>query len=466
MAPEKKTPEGNIYDLMRKSAGIDGFTTTTPPIGGRIKENIADFIVQEIMPNGDVLSTRETYNPDIPFGNRNRVTRFTLIKKNTDTIYAAEVLRDYLKVSMGFIKWAGIKDHTAITSQRFSVRGNHMEKLKRFKHPHITITHILPSRDNIDLGKLWGNKFTINLRHTSSPYSELLPDLTEWKQQIDTRGFPNFFGMQRFGQHRPNSHITGKLIFEKKYREAVEEFLFTVYPLEYEPVAQFRKDLSEDVHNPNIRSRIPHGLYYEKKMLEVLDQYPNDYKRILLALPNSLINLILSSYQSYLFNTLVSHRLKVQDSLIHPVKGDTVSILKGHRGHPSLIFYKYDGGEGWNDDNILKAFKHDRASIVAPIIGFKTNLDDYPYFKPLYSELLEKEGFTINQFLHDIPGLFFFEGTFRAICNRPSDLQVSQAHIINKFPELDPNGIKLEFSLPKGTYATMVLAELRKHSSI
>ena len=464
MPPFQLTPEGNIYDLMRKSAGIDGFTTTTPPIGGRIKENIADFIVQEIMPNGDVLSTRETYNPDVPFGNRNRVTRFTLIKKNTDTIYAAEVLRDYLQVPMGSIKWAGIKDHTAITAQRFSVRGNHMEKLKRFQHPHINITHILPSRDDIDLGKLWGNKFTINLRHTSHSYSELLPDLTEWTDQIEKRGFPNFFGMQRFGQHRPNSHVVGKLIFEEKYQEAVEEFLFTVYPLEYENVALFRKEIAEDVHNLDVRNNIPHGLYYEKKILDVMDQHPNDYRKMLLALPPSLINLILSSYQSYLFNKLVSFRLKEQDSVIHPVNGDVISILKDPRGHPSLIFYKYHGGEGWNDVNILKAFKHDRASIIAPIIGIKTDLAQYPYFQPLYTDLLEKEQFSLNQFLHTIPGLFYFEGTFRAICNRPSNLQVSQANVVNKFPEVDSHGIKLEFSLPKGTYATMVLAELRKHS--
>lgn len=460
----ENSSESSLFKQMRRFAGIEGFTTDTPPIGGRIKEDIADFIVQEILPNGDVLSTRETYNPDVPFGSRNRTTRFTLIKKKTDTIYAAEVLREYLKIPFSHIKWAGIKDHTAITAQRFSVRGNHMEKLRAFKHPNITITHILPSRDDIELGKLWGNKFTINVRQTRKPYSELEQDLQVWKTEIETRGFPNYFGMQRFGQHRPNSHVVGKYIFQGNFKAAVEEFLFTVYPMEYDHIAAYRRELSEKMHDPDWRNTLPRSLYYESKILEEMDKNPQDYKACLLGLPTSLINLIMSSYQSYLFNRVVSHRLNQDQNLTNPKKGDIISILKDTRGHPSLIFYKYQGGDGWNDDNILKAFTHERAAIVAPILGYKTKIEKFPYFHEIYKKILEEEEFTIAEFVHKIPGLFEFEGTFRSIFNKPTNLEISQAHVVNNYPELDPHGIKLEFSLPKGTYATMLLAELRKHS--
>ncbi|MHA1511793.1 MAG: tRNA pseudouridine(13) synthase TruD [Promethearchaeota archaeon] len=60
--------------------------------------------------------------------------------------------------------------------------------------------------------------------------------------------------------------------------------------------------------------------------------------------------------------------------------------------------------------------------------------------------------------------LYNFEGTRRAIFIQPSDLKVNQAYITNNYPNLDPNGIKLEFSLPKGSYATILLNELRKSS--
>ncbi|WP_457556740.1 tRNA pseudouridine(13) synthase TruD [Candidatus Harpocratesius sp.] len=457
------TVNGNIYDQMRRFVGIRGFTTDTPPIGGRIKEDIADFIVQEILPNGEVLTTRESFSQDLTFTTSCKFTQFTVIKKNTDTIYAAEVIRDFLHVSEYDIQWAGIKDHTAITSQRFSVRGDFIEKLYHFRHPNIDICQIAPSRHYVKLGRLWGNRFTINIRHTERPFSEIEPIITKWTDQINERGFPNYYGMQRFGQHRPNSHLVGRYLFCHQYKEAVEEFLFTIYPLEYEKIREARKKLAENAQNGIWSDDLPRSLHYEKRMVQYLNHHSNDYKGAILSLPPSLINLILSSYQSYLFNLAVSERLERNNFLHKPVNGDIVSILKDPKGHPSLIFYKYHGGDGWNDPNIIKAFKHHRAAVVAPIIGYKTDLEKFSYFKPIFSSLLEKHEFPLDFFDHKFPKLFLFEGTFRAINNFPTNLKVQQAYILNKYPELDPNGVKLEFSLPKGTYATMLLAELRKH---
>lgn len=481
----------NLYDQMRRLVGIRGFTTDTPPIGGRIKEDIADFIVQEILPNGEILSTRPKNSKNsqnspisqnsqnsqsanqsrssIPFDSRlkskkgQRYTIFTLIKKNTDTIYAAEIIRDYLKLNEGELQWAGIKDHTAITAQRFSVRGDYSQQLRKFRHPNITISDIGFAKHSVKLGQLWGNHFVINIRHTEKPYQEIQPILIEWEKQINERGFPNYYGMQRFGQHRPNSHLVGKYLFLFEYQKAVEEFLFTVYPLEYDKIKEARKRLAEKAAQGIWDDDLPRSLHYERRIVQYLQKNPGDYKNAIQQLPASLINLIFSSFQSYLFNSAVSSRLEQGFPLHQPIDGDVVAILKEPYGHPSLVFFRYHGGHGWNDGNILKAFTHRRARIVAPILGYKTKLDEFPAFKPLYTALLQEHGFTIDYFDHKIPGLFSFEGTFRAINNYPSDLRISQAYVINHYPEHDPHGIKIEFSLPKGTYATMLLAELRKH---
>ncbi|MHA1776820.1 MAG: tRNA pseudouridine(13) synthase TruD [Promethearchaeota archaeon] len=472
-SPTEEEPINNVYYQMRKLVGIRGFTTNTPPIKGRIKEDIADFIVQEILPSGEILSTRPT-NQSKKNKNRTstvenyskkeqRFTTFTLVKKNADTIYAAEIIRDYLKVKEGDLQWAGIKDHTAITAQRFSVRGNFINKLQHFYHPNISISNISLSRHAVKLGHLWGNHFTINIRHINKDYEEIKPILNEWKKQINERGFPNYYGMQRFGQHRPNSHIVGKYLFMHQYKEAVEEFLFTVYPLEFEKIREARIELSEKAKKGIWDADLPRSLHYEKRIVHYLNEHPDDYKGAILKLPSSLINLIFSSFQSYLFNSAVSYRLEQRDTLHQPINGDIVSILKDEYGHPSLVFYRYHGGDGWNDTNIIKAFQHHRAAIVAPILGYKTKLDEFPSFQHIYTTFLNEYDFTLKYFDHKIPGLFSFEGTFRAINNYPTNLKISQAHVINHYPKLDPHGIKLEFSLPKGTYATMLLAELRKH---
>ncbi|MHA1511792.1 MAG: tRNA pseudouridine(13) synthase TruD, partial [Promethearchaeota archaeon] len=200
-----------------------------------------------------------------------------------------------------------------------------------------------------------------NIRNSIKPYDEIVNILKVWAEKINLTGFPNYYGMQRFGQHRPNSHKIGKLFFQGKYQEAVEEFLFTVYPKEYESNALFRRKLDKERDYDEGLRECPNSLFYEKIVIEQLSK-EIDYKKAYLELPISLGNLILSSYQSFLFNKAVSRRIKNGIPLSTPVKGDVIAILKDIKGSPSLVKYHYDGGNGWNDKNIEKAFQRDRAS--------------------------------------------------------------------------------------------------------
>ena len=450
----------------RHQVGLEFFITDTLPLGGRIKAEISDFIVREILPSGEILSTYENEksnsNQNFESG-KDRYSTFTLIKKNTDTIIAAKILEQYLNIPLKFIKWNGIKDHSAITAQKFSVKGNCLTKLKNFKHKNIFLTKIRSSRKGMELGKLWGNQFTINIRNSIKPYDEIVEILKVWVEKINSTGFPNYYGMQRFGQHRPNSHKIGKLFFKGKYQEAVEEFLFHVYPKEYESNALFRKKLEKERNYEEGLRECPNSLFYEKIVIEQLSKELN-YKKAYLELPISLCNLILSSYQSFLFNKAISRRMKNGFPLSTPIKGDVIAILKDIKGSPSLVKYRYEGGNGWNDRNIDKAFLLERATILAPVLGYKTNLSDYPVFDEINKEILDEEQFLISDFMQNERKLYNFESTNRAIFIRPSNLKVNQAFITNNYPNLDPKGIKLEFSLPKGCYATILLNELRKSS--
>jgi tRNA pseudouridine13 synthase len=440
--------------------GISGYSTTTPPIYGQIKLDIADFIVREILPSGEILSTREKSENDYPFDKKkDRYTTFTLIKKNTDTIFAAKVIAEYLNIYDTEVLWAGIKDNTAITAQRMMVPGNQIERLKQFKSKNITITNIQSSRKPIEIGSLWGNNFEINIRNSTIPYENLEPVLSDWSNQIQTNGFPNFYGLQRFGQYRPNSHNVGKLLFLGKYQEAYEEFLFKVYPEEYKPIKEFRTLLAS---NPSPSEIVdwPPALSYEKQIYEGFQKSNGNYAQAFQKLPKALLNLIFSSYQSYLFNRVVSYRLRMKDPLGTPVKGDIVGILMEKRGLPSLICYQYGG---WNDEAIEKAFTHERATILAPILGYKSQISHYPYFEKVYQEILAEENFSQDDFRNGFTGYFNYEGTYRPIFQKPTNLVTSQAFILNNYPNKDPNGIKVEFSLPKGTYATMLLRELMKN---
>ena len=68
----------------RHQVGLECFVTDSIPLGGSIKAEISDFIVREIMPSGEILSTfeNEKSNSNQNFDpGKDRYTTFTLIKK-------------------------------------------------------------------------------------------------------------------------------------------------------------------------------------------------------------------------------------------------------------------------------------------------------------------------------------------------------------------------------------------------
>ena len=138
-------------------------------------------------------------------------------------------------------------------------------------------------------------------------------------------------------------------------------------------------------------------------------------------MPKSLLNLVFSSYQSYLFNRAISERLNQGYSISTPVKGDLIAILQEPRSQPSLVFYKFGP---WHDEFILKAFTYDRATIVAPILGYNTKLDHFPFFQTICEKILQDENFTLDMFKSKYSTIFSFKGTFRAIFQKPSALVI------------------------------------------
>jgi tRNA pseudouridine13 synthase len=422
--------------------------------------DIADFIVREITPNREILSIRERDTPEISFdGKKDRYTTFILIKRNTDTIYAARVIADYLQMQETEIMWAGIKDNAAITAQRFAVPGNQVKLLQKFRAKNIILSNIRPSHKGVDVGQLWGNNFEINVRKLNHPFKDCPEIINEWQNQILQNGFPNFYGLQRFGQHRPNSQKIGKFLFLREYDHAVEEFLFAIYPDEYAPISDFRTRLADSYQNNQKPSEWHPGLYYEQLIYKKLMKNPVDFVGALNALPKALLNLIYSAYQSYLFNCAISARIQQKIPLGSPIRGDLVSILTEKWGSPTLVTYRFGG---WNDDAILKAFKHNRATILAPVLGYQTDLTRFPVFQQLYKSILAEEQFPLYMFQNGLTGYFNFKGTVRPILQTPTDLGVDQAYMLNAYPQRDDFGVKISFSLPKGTYATMLIRELTK----
>ena len=188
-----------------KFIGIETFTSSSPGIGGRLKQHPEDFIVQEISLDGSVapLEAREQPYPD----QRGKFTAFYLVKRNIDSIQAIRQLSRIIGVSYKRFSYAGIKDRRAVTSQKVSFRGLPQDLLGRITpgiqilHPHRVPKPVVP-------GALKGNRFSITVREIQLSGQEALDQTKQIHREItEAGGVFNFFGPQRFGVIRPTTHL-------------------------------------------------------------------------------------------------------------------------------------------------------------------------------------------------------------------------------------------------------------------
>jgi len=294
--------------------GILHYYTKSKGIGGIIKKFPEDFVVEEI---GRNIITNINYSflekiKDLLVFKKDNYLHATLVKKNYSTEKIINALSKILRMSFNDIGYAGQKDKQALTSQRISLKKITAKQLKKIKLKNVFFKNLKYEPYAIRLGDLWGNKFTITIRNTTGNINEFITEL------------PNFFGKQRFGEVRPNTHLIGKYLLRKEFEKAAQELLINTYPCEPEKWKKARKQIKEKWNNlKNIR--LPDSLFIEKMFIK---NFKGNYAQAFKKLPRRIVMLYINAYQSYLFNKTLSEKIIEGE---HPEEIDLVgykTVLK------------------------------------------------------------------------------------------------------------------------------------------
>ncbi len=290
-----------------KFYGMLFWETDSKPLKGSIKENYSDFIVEEILPDGTILTIE---NHDFPHsGYEGLFTHFVLVKEGIGNYEVVWLLSEKLRVPTSWFSYYGNKDRDALTIQKMAVWGVSPEKLLQIELPN-NIKILNPKRElrRLNIGQHKGNRFKITIRNLEP--SRAFEELERFLETASKdKGFllPNFFGYQRFGVTKPVSAIVGKQLLKKKYRDAIITFL--TFPSVYDD--EILKEAKKNIIEGNYRealSLIPkRGFIFEKIALTNLLRYGENYKKIIKKLPRILIRMFLEAYQSYLFNLTLSN---------------------------------------------------------------------------------------------------------------------------------------------------------------
>jgi tRNA pseudouridine13 synthase len=158
-------------------------TPQLPGIGGRIKQQLQDFEVEEI----------PAYEPS---GN-GEFLYLWIEKCDLGAEFFVRQVARRLGIAPGEVGTAGLKDRRAITRQMVSVPDIDPERLKALDGDGIRLLQVSRHSNKLRPGHLRGNRFRILVRDVDSAATQRLePILTVLREQ----GLPNFYGPQRFGR--------------------------------------------------------------------------------------------------------------------------------------------------------------------------------------------------------------------------------------------------------------------------
>ena len=482
-------------------------------IENKNKENPEKKILIRYMTKENQFKRRKIF----PDKNKN-ILLFSLLKKNIDTIGALDYISRLLHRNQKTMKFAGNKDKRAITTQKISAYNTlpgeliGLTKNKRW-NKNIEISNFSFSDKELRLGQLKGNQFCVCFRFIEG-LKNIKSDLDTITKSLNEKGFINYFGMQRFGTGNISTHIIGKYVIKKMWKEAFINIITTDKLIEaMKQVGLTSKDLYKEIFDIEDKTKqmsiisdillvLPKFSTESKLLINYKKTGKNSFESSFKSLSKQLQILYPHSYQSYIWNLTVSYRLKKYGRKL--IIGDIV------KKHESLYQEKNqeedfdipdddnenenkkkleenkiekcdkifsDNFDYINEDNINKYKFED---LVIPIVGYEIF---YPKndIKDFIVELLKKDDLSFKDFEYQAVN-FNATGYFRKVVEKPiskltyeivqhddpdEDLQTPYYNIE---PHPQPKGnkytsVRFVFQLPQSTYATMLFRELTKSSS-
>jgi tRNA pseudouridine13 synthase len=389
-------------------------TEELPGTGGRIKVHPADFCVTEI----------PRYHP---CGQGDHVYLY-IEKQGLGSLEAAARIAQALGRPRRAVGLAGLKDAQAVTRQWMSIERADPDQAARLHLPNIRVLAVSRHRNRLKIGHLAGNRFEVRIRGCrprARPVAERVLAV------LSRRGMPNWFDRQRFGT-RGDNHLLGRALVLGQAQEFCDRLLGRPSSVDSPRLAYARGAYDAGDFQEAKQRFTGHPDHLRVLMTLVRTKDP---QRAMRALPKPLTRLLVSAFQSDLFNAVLERRLTEIDR----VEAGDMAYIHG-RGAVFLVERP--------EDEAPRAERFE-ISPTGPIVGHRVTLAEG---RPgeIERAVLQEKGIAPADF--ECVKALRLRGD-----RRPLRVPISGL-------EVRPVGDDLVvcFSLPSGAYATVLLAEITK----
>jgi tRNA pseudouridine13 synthase len=394
-------------------------TADLPGIGGRIKQHLDDFRVEE-MPLYE------------PCGEGTHVY-FRVTKAGLPTPEAVRRIARHVGVAPAAIGLAGLKDARAVTAQMMSLEHVDPQVLAGFRDPAISVEVVSRHTNKLRPGHLGGNRFRIRIREV---HQRELPAAERVLEVLQRRGVPNYFGRQRFGARGDTAALGEALV-----KDDLEEFvaLFLGRPLADDPPdCKAARDAFDAGYLPRALDRWPRHYYNERKALAAYRKKHRPQAAVA-AIDKRMKRLYVSAFQSAIFNEIAAARIGTLDRVL---VGD--------------LARKTDTGGIFPVTDVQAEQPRAEAFEISPtgaIVGYRSHLASGEPGR-IETEALERHDVTLESFRR--VGALKVKGTRRALRFRLDQPQLTVG--------ADERGeyLELRVTAASGCYATIALREIMK----
>lgn len=268
----------------------------------------SDFIVEEISQNGSVCTIDSQDQNEIQNGDSVGSWEAVLVKSNIGTHDVAIEIANKLSIAVDTIQYAGLKDEFAITAQKIIINGVKGSDLNKISSSNYFLKEIKSTTNILKKGGLQGNRFTITLRFPLGQEGKV-QEIDKAVDRVVTKGFFNFYYLQRFGLPRLNNHYIASLLLHADYKGAVFAHLTDIGKSEIKEEMIIRASAAELFENWKELKKLfvvdAKAYQYELEVINYLIDRPHDYKGAIRSIPH-IVMLWVYSLSSWMFNAQLS----------------------------------------------------------------------------------------------------------------------------------------------------------------
>jgi tRNA pseudouridine13 synthase len=380
----------------------------------RYKVQPEDFVVEERI--------HLRFTPDGEFG------VYRVRKRGVTTLSVQAQMARELGVAQSDVVFPALKDKDAVAVQHAAVRGIGPA---RVSGKGFSARLLGRSPRPFSPSDILANRFTLVLRDLTAAEAARIQRRAA---ALEQSGLPNYFDEQRFGSYIPGHDHIGKRILQRDAEGALRAYLTEPFAGDPELVREFKAfavdhwgewdALFEAAPRPsNFRS-----------VLTYLRDHPDAYRKALNLITQRLLSIYLSAYQSLLWNRVAGRYLEAQ--------------LGAAPAHVEVA------GERLPIHPILTPVVDREASIPLPNHQAAYN----PKVAPVVTQVLDEERLTLSELKARILKRAYLSKGKRNLLLFPGDASITDPEPDERFP--DRQRMTVSFTLPRGSYATMVLRVL------